>query len=88
MMANPSAHLRPTHQLSCALSHRSIPCTKQVEVVKLLVNAGAPIAAPSSSDTMGLVTANAGSTPLHLAAMKVCSHPQYNNRVKNSLTNP
>lgn len=40
--------------------------------MKLLVNAGAPIAAPSSSDTMGLVAANAGSTPLHLAAMKVC----------------
>jgi len=39
--------------------------------VKLLVNCGAAIAAPSSSDTMGMVAANAGSTPLHLAAMKV-----------------
>lgn len=43
----------------------------QVEVVKVLVNAGAAIAAASSSDTMGAVAANAGSTPLHLAAMKV-----------------
>jgi hypothetical protein len=43
----------------------------QVEVVKLLVNAGACIAAASSSDTMGAVAANTGSTPLHLAAMKV-----------------
>lgn len=42
---------------------------------QLLVNAGASLAVPSVSDTMGAVAANAGSTPLHLAAMKVrCQH--------------
>lgn len=47
--------------------------SSQCEVVKVLVNAGAAIAAASSSDTMDAVAANAGSTPLHLAAMKVSS---------------
>lgn len=39
--------------------------------MKQLVNAVAALAAPASSDTMGMVACNAGSTPLHLAAMKV-----------------
>lgn len=43
----------------------------QLHAIKQLVNAGAALAAATSHDTMGLVAANAGSTPLHLAAMKV-----------------
>lgn len=43
----------------------------QAGALKQLVNAGAALAAPASTDTMGLVSANAGSTPLHLATMKV-----------------
>jgi hypothetical protein len=40
-------------------------------MVTYCYGAGASLAVPSVSDTMGAVAANAGSTPLHLAAMKV-----------------
>ncbi|KAI8465131.1 MAG: ankyrin repeat-containing domain protein [Monoraphidium minutum] len=39
-------------------------------VLKELVNAGSLLAAGASSDSMGDVSCNKGSTPLHLAAMK------------------
>jgi urease accessory protein UreF len=57
---------------------------KQCDTVKVLVNVGAPIAAASTSDTMGMVAANTRSTPLHLAAMKVS--PQIVARLKHGPT--
>jgi hypothetical protein len=54
----PQARLSPIHA----------PC---IERCCSACDAGASLAVPSASDTMGAVAANAGSTPLHLAAMKV-----------------